>query len=106
MTWAVVACMLHPLLVTPAERALNRLAPAVLLLGPGQILAVCALPLLYTRSTAAAVAEGMRIYCSLRTGVTYILAVLASHLASALLISRLYARLLYLESKHNYSDSV
>ena len=64
-----------------------------LLLGPGQIYLVCAVPLaLHPGDADAAGAASMRWYCALRTGVTYILAVLLSHLSTSAVSSHLLAR--------------
>jgi hypothetical protein len=99
-TWVVVAMALQPILHDARERALNVSAAVALFFGPGQILVVCAVPLAYTPSVAAAAAEAMRVYCALRTGVTYILAVLASHLFTSALMERLLQRSLHARRMH------
>lgn len=82
-TWVTVALTVHASMKGDRtwrrfEQGMNIMAPASLLFGPGQIMLVCVLPLLYMPAHEAA-ATSMRWYCELRTGVTYILAVLASH---------------------------
>lgn len=68
----------------------------VLILGPGQIVLVSLLPviiaLLKGRSTEDGMKVSMSLYCDLRTGVTYILAVLASHLFTARVSSVMFKR--------------
>ena len=85
--WAVAAARLSPILAAPAKRH-TVLSVAWLFLGPGQILFVCAAPLLFYDAARAAAAS-MRWYCRARTGVTYILAVLGSHLSTAVVSSSL-----------------
>ena len=59
--WFWVAIQLHPQCVDRSEKVLNWLAPISLLLGPGQILFVCALPTLYLPTNGPAQAEAMRL---------------------------------------------
>jgi hypothetical protein len=95
--WVVVAAALRTEVQGCREHALNVLAATALLAGPGQILVVCGLPLLYVNADEVA-AEAMRLYCSLRTGVTYIIAVLVSHLFTSALLERLLSRGLVVHS--------
>ena len=81
--WAVVAYSLNSACPSFQTRLCNVLAPVSLFFGPGQILLVCLLPVLTAPSVAQGMANSMALYCTLRTGVTYILAVLACHLFSS-----------------------
>ena len=78
-----------------SDRALNWAAPLVLLVfGPGQILAVSLLPVVFARpgeSMADIGATSLDWYCKLRTGVTYILAVLACHFFTFLISGRIFS---------------
>ncbi|GMI35520.1 hypothetical protein TeGR_g3478 [Tetraparma gracilis] len=89
LCWLVVARDLHRRCLTRKQRVLNFLAPAALLLGPGQILLVCLLPVVFAPSVSVGMERSMALYCALRTGVTYILAVLACHLFTARVSERL-----------------
>lgn len=88
--WAVAAARAAPGLSERARRH-NVASVAWLLLGPGQIVAVCAAPLLFLDARRAGDVS-MRLYCRLRTGVTYILAVLLSHLHTSAVSAALFAR--------------
>ena len=91
--WAVAAARVAPRLKGPWARRHNAASVGWLLLGPGQIYLVCAVPLaLHPGDADAAGAASMRWYCALRTGVTYILAVLLSHLSTSAVSSHLLAR--------------
>ena len=61
----------------------NSVSRYALVFGPMQILAVCIVPVAMSVAGGGTVEEGMgrslEVYCGVRTGVTYILAVLASH---------------------------
>eukprot|EP00747_Dinoflagellata_sp_TGD_P129533 gnl/TRDRNA2_/TRDRNA2_174696_c1_seq10.p1 gnl/TRDRNA2_/TRDRNA2_174696_c1~~gnl/TRDRNA2_/TRDRNA2_174696_c1_seq10.p1 ORF type:complete len:179 (+),score=15.55 gnl/TRDRNA2_/TRDRNA2_174696_c1_seq10:209-745(+) len=72
--WFVVAGSIHGRCRGTWEKTANWLAAIFLALGPWQILMVSGIPLLIG-------GEGItdKLYCSLRTGVTYIVAVLLCH---------------------------
>ena len=68
-------------------RVCNIMAPIALIAGPGQIMLVCVMPVILSIASGGTVnegmANGMKWYCTLRTGITYIIAVLFSHLFTA-----------------------
>jgi hypothetical protein len=86
-TWGVVAISIHNKMPTTSMRVYNFLAPLALFAGPGQIMLVCVIPVVVSTATGGSVnegmANGMSWYCTLRTGITYIIAVLFSHLFTA-----------------------
>lgn len=90
-TWLVAALDVRVHCATCGEHLLNWLAPLVLLYGPGQIIAVGLLPLLLY-PTEEAVLKAEEWYCGLHTGVTYIVAVLVTHVITTVLSDRLFAR--------------
>ena len=86
--WAVAAARVAPGLDAAARRH-NVLSVAWLFVGPGQIALVCAVPLAFYPPDRAGEVS-MRVYCLLRTGSTYILAVLGSHLSTSVVSGRLF----------------
>ena len=65
----------------------NTAAPIFLFAGPGQVVLVSAIPIiLYGYADGSGQAAALNLYCYLRTGVTYIWAVLVSHLLSTYLM--------------------
>eukprot|EP00947_MAST-08B_sp_MAST-8B-sp1_P003202 g3202.t1 len=98
VTWWLVAVELHYARVARGSHvacAANWLAPVSLSFGPGQIMAVCVLPVLVAQAAGESLEQaserGLEIYCALRTGVTYILAVLVSHLFTFVVSGRVFS---------------
>ena len=71
LSWAQTAVALHEQVrASPMAAAANVAAPLVLLCGPGQIVAICALPVALL-GTEPGMVRALSLYCEGRTGVTY-----------------------------------
>ena len=88
IVWFKVAGNLHGVCVTLMEKVANWLAPVFLAFGPWQILLVAVVPMLLGKTTH----ESLALYCYLRVGVTYIVAVLLCHICTVVVTDRIFAR--------------
>ena len=88
LVWFVVAYDMHPICQSWAERTSNWLAPVFLAFGPLQIVLVSVIPMLLGGGPT----ESLRLYCDLRVGVTYIVAVLLCHVCSVVVSDRVLSR--------------
>ena len=88
--WVVVAMEVsyRELCDTFCDKLLNVLAPLALFVGPGQIFVVSAVAILLYGAGGQGQIVGLEWYCHMRVGVTYIIAVLLSHICSTLLMTR------------------
>merc|ERR1711920_301886 len=89
VVWFVVAADTNRLVHGAWEKAANWLAPCFLALGPWQILSVSAVPMLLSGGGPK---ESLDLYCSLKTGTTYIIAVLLCHVFTVVVSDRIFSR--------------
>ena len=92
--WIIVAIEIsyRGLCVTFCDKVTNLLAPLALFFGPGQIFVVSAAAILIYGANGEGQAVGLAWYCEMRVGVTYIVAVLLSHICSTVLMTRVLFR--------------
>lgn len=88
VVWFAVAADTHRLCHGAWEKAANWLAPFFLALGPWQILLVSGLPIIFGGGPK----DSLNLYCELRTGTTYILAVLFCHIFTVIVSDRIFSR--------------
>ena len=82
---AEVAC--SGVCVTFYDRLANVSSPVILFFGPGQIFTVSVVAILLYGADGQGQAVALTWYCNMRVGVTYIIAVLMSHISSTFLMS-------------------